>query len=106
MIEADGITKNFGEHTVLRGVSVRVAAGEIFALLGPNGAGKTTTVRILATLTRADSGSIRIAGHDVVRDRGAVRRSIALTGQYAALDDSQTGAENLRMMARLARLSS
>jgi ABC-2 type transport system ATP-binding protein len=105
MIEADDITKSFGNHTVLRGISVRVAAGEIFALLGPNGAGKTTTVRILATLSRADSGSVRIAGHDVLRDRSAVRRSIAVTGQYAALDDGQTGTENLRMMARLAHLS-
>ncbi len=105
MIEAAELTKSFGDHHVLRGVSVQVAPGEIFALLGPNGAGKTTTVRIMATLTRADSGSVRIAGHDVVRDRSAVRRSIALTGQYAALDDSQTGTENLRMMARLAQLS-
>jgi ABC-2 type transport system ATP-binding protein len=105
MIEAENLTKSFGTHCVLRQISMNVAPGEIFALLGPNGAGKTTTVRIMATLTKADSGTVRVAGYDVVKERSAVRRSIALTGQYAALDDSQTGAENLRMMARLARLS-
>jgi ABC-2 type transport system ATP-binding protein len=105
MIDADNLVKSFGTHHVLRGVSIHVAPGEIFALLGPNGAGKTTTVRIMATLTRPDSGTVRVAGHDVVSERSAVRRSIALTGQYAALDDTQTGTENLRMMARLARLS-
>ncbi|NEE41881.1 ATP-binding cassette domain-containing protein, partial [Streptomyces sp. SID7982] len=68
---------------------------------GPNGAGKTTTVRILATLTEADSGTARVAGYDVVADRSAVRRSISLTGQFAAVDETQTGEENLRMMARL-----
>ena len=105
MIEADSLTKSFGSHSVLRGVSFSVARGEIFALLGPNGAGKTTTVRILSTLTRADSGTVRIAGYDVLSERSSVRRNIALTGQYAALDDAQTGTENLRMMARLARRS-
>ncbi len=70
-----------------------------------NGAGKTTTVRILATLTEADAGQARVAGFDVRRDRSAVRRRISLTGQFAALDEAQTGEENLRMMGRLARLS-
>jgi ABC-2 type transport system ATP-binding protein len=77
----------------------------VFALLGPNGAGKTTTVRILATLTRADAGRARVAGHDIGRERHLVRRSISLTGQYAAVDGLATGAENLRMMGRLAGLS-
>ena len=76
----------------------------MFALLGPNGAGKTTTVRILATLARADAGRARVAGFDVVADRRQVRRRISLTGQFAAVDDLQTGEENLRMMGRLAGL--
>jgi ABC-2 type transport system ATP-binding protein len=74
------------------------------ALLGPNGAGKTTTVRVLSTLTRPDGGRATIAGHDVVGDPVAVRGVISLTGQYAALDDRQTGRENLVMLGRLAHL--
>jgi ABC-2 type transport system ATP-binding protein len=100
-IEARGLRKSFGAVTVLDGVDLSVAAGSVFALLGPNGAGKTTTVRILATLTRADAGTARVAGFDVVRERRAVRRAISLTGQYAAIDELQTGEENLRMMAAL-----
>src|SRR5262249_56976099 len=73
--------------------------------VGRTGAGKTTAVRILATLTEADAGRARVAGFDVRRERSAVRRRISLTGQFAALDDAQTGEENLRMMGRLARLS-
>jgi ABC-2 type transport system ATP-binding protein len=76
----------------------------VFALLGPNGAGKTTTARILATLTRADAGRARVAGFDVVADRRQVRRHISLTGQFAAVDELQTGEENLRMMGRLTGL--
>jgi ABC-2 type transport system ATP-binding protein len=103
-IEARGLRKSFGAVTVLDGVDLRVPAGSVFSLLGPNGAGKTTTVRILATLTRADAGTARVAGFDVVRERRAVRRAISLTGQYAAVDDLQTGEENLRMMAALSGL--
>ena len=77
----------------------------MFALLGPNGAGKTTTVRILATLVQADGGRARVAGFDVHRHRSQVRRRISLTGQFAALDEAQTGTENLRMMGRLSGLS-
>jgi ABC-2 type transport system ATP-binding protein len=73
----------------------------VFALLGPNGAGKTTTVRTLSTLIAPDAGRARVAGFDVVTERRAVRRAISLTGQYAAVDELQTGAENLRMMGRL-----
>ncbi|WP_183377620.1 ATP-binding cassette domain-containing protein [Hoyosella altamirensis] len=105
MCEVIGLRKTYGGLDVLNGVDFSVARGEIFALLGPNGAGKTTTVRILATLARPDSGSARIAGLDVERDRRLVRREISLTGQYAALDGMQTGEENLRMMGRLAGLS-
>jgi ABC-2 type transport system ATP-binding protein len=103
-IEATGLEKSYGAVSVLTGVDLRVERGSVFALLGPNGAGKTTTVRILATLTPPDAGRARVAGFDVVRDRHRVRRSISLTGQYAAVDELQTGEENLRMMGRLARL--
>jgi ABC-2 type transport system ATP-binding protein len=85
-------------------VDLQVERGSVFALLGPNGAGKTTTVRILSTLVRADAGQARVAGFDHVRDRRRVRRSISLTGQYAAVDELQTGQENLHMMGRLAGL--
>jgi ABC-2 type transport system ATP-binding protein len=105
MIEASGLEKSYGAVRVLAGVDLRVEGGSVFALLGPNGAGKTTTVRILSTLTRPDAGWARVAGFDVERDRRQVRRSISLTGQYAAVDDLQTGEENLRMIARLCGLS-
>jgi ABC-2 type transport system ATP-binding protein len=89
---------------VLSGLDLSVDGGTVHALLGPNGAGKTTTVRILATLLRPDAGQVRIAGHDVIREPMAVRRTIGLTGQYAALDELQTARENLVMMGQLARL--
>jgi ABC-2 type transport system ATP-binding protein len=104
-IEASGLAKSYRDVRVLDGVDLNIARGSVFALLGPNGAGKTTAVRILATLTEADAGRARVAGFDVRRERSAVRRRISLTGQFAALDDAQTGEENLRMMGRLARLS-
>jgi ABC-2 type transport system ATP-binding protein len=100
-IEAQGLTKAFGDHRVLDGLDLRVGAGEVFALLGANGAGKTTTVRILATLLEPDGGTARVAGHDVVRERDAVRAAISLTAQEAAVDGLLTGRENLAMMARL-----
>jgi len=103
-ILASGLVKAYGDARVLDSLDLRVPCGSVFALLGPNGAGKTTTVRILATLSRADAGQARVAGFDVVRDRHRVRRSISLTGQFAALDEAQTGEENLRMMGALARL--
>ncbi|HEX6351692.1 ATP-binding cassette domain-containing protein [Actinophytocola sp.] len=104
-IEATGLTKSYGEVRVLAGVDLRVPRGSVFSLLGPNGAGKTTTVRILTTLTTPDAGAARVAGHDIVRERALVRRSISLTGQSTAVDELQTGAENLRMFGRLCRLS-
>jgi ABC-2 type transport system ATP-binding protein len=104
-IEVTGLRKSYGQHAVLDGVDLAVERGSVYSLLGPNGAGKTTTVRILATLTRADAGTARVAGSDVVADRAAVRRKISLTGQYTAVDGAQTGEENLRMMGRLAGLS-
>ncbi|HEX6026367.1 MAG TPA: ATP-binding cassette domain-containing protein [Solirubrobacter sp.] len=102
-IEAEGLTKTFGAAPVLDGLELTVEAGEVFALLGPNGAGKTTTVRILATLLAPDGGFARVAGHDVVAQPRAVRAAIGLTAQEAAVDELLTGAENLRMMARLRR---
>ncbi len=100
-IEATGLTKSYGALRVLDAVDLAVARGTVFSLLGPNGAGKTTMVRILATLARADAGTARVAGFDVAAQRREVRRRISLTGQYAAVDEVQTGAENLRMMGRL-----
>ncbi|MEU9881778.1 ATP-binding cassette domain-containing protein [Streptomyces phaeochromogenes] len=104
-IEATGLTKSYGGLQVLRGVDLAVPRGAVHALLGPNGAGKTTAVRILATLSTADAGTARVAGHDIRTARSQVRRAISLTGQFAAVDEMQTGAENLRMMTRLARHS-
>jgi ABC-2 type transport system ATP-binding protein len=99
-----GLRKSFGSHIVLDGVDLSVQEGSVFALLGPNGAGKTTMVRILSTLTRPDAGNAVVAGHDLMADPDGVRRSISLTGQYAALDELLTARENLVMMGRLFRL--
>jgi ABC-2 type transport system ATP-binding protein len=108
-IEATRLEKSYGKGKervrVLNGLSLRVRRGTVFALLGPNGAGKTTAVRILATLTEPDGGTARVGGHDVVTGRRRVRGLISLTGQFAAVDDKQTGEENLRMMAALSGLS-
>jgi ABC-2 type transport system ATP-binding protein len=104
-IETRGLVKSYGKTRVLGGVDLSVPRGSVYALLGGNGAGKTTTIRILSTLSRADAGEVRVAGFDVLRERHEVRRAISLTGQYAALDEAQTGAENLRMMGRLSGLS-
>ncbi|WP_249352133.1 ATP-binding cassette domain-containing protein [Nocardiopsis akebiae] len=101
MIEVRGLTKAFGAHQALRGIDLDVPRGHVLGLLGPNGAGKTTTVRAITTLTRPDSGTIRVAGHDAVRDPGRVRASIGLSGQYAAVDEKLTGHENLFMVAML-----
>ncbi len=103
-VEAVGVRKAFGDHEVLRDLDLTVPRGIVFSLLGPNGAGKTTTVRIFSTLSRADAGSVRVAGFDVRADRQRVRRRISLTGQYAAVDVAQTGAENLQMVGELAGL--
>jgi ABC-2 type transport system ATP-binding protein len=91
----------YGAQVALDGLSLTVSACEIVGLLGPNGAGKTTAVNILSTLERPDSGRAVVAGHDVVREPAAVRRVIALTGQYAAVDEELTGRENLVLFARL-----
>ena len=90
-VKAFGITKSFGSHLVLDQVDLAVERGSVFALLGPNGAGKTTMVRILATLVRPDAGTASVAGHDLVTDPIGVKRSISLTGQFAAVDDLLSG---------------
>jgi ABC-2 type transport system ATP-binding protein len=102
-IEATGLRKAFGEKTVLDGVDLTVRAGTIFSLLGPNGAGKTTTVNILTTLIKPDAGTVRVAGHDIATAAKAVRRSIGVTGQFAAVDELLTGRENLQLMVDLSR---
>ncbi len=104
IIEASGLTKSFGSTKVLQGLDLTVERGTVLAVLGPNGAGKTTTIRILSTLLRPDSGTATVAGYDVVRDRAQVRGRIGLTGQFVALDDLQTGRENMVMTARLLHL--
>ena len=103
-IVAQDMCKSFDDHLVLDKVSLAVEEGTILALLGPNGAGKTTMVRILSTLIPADSGSMRIAGHDVVTDPDGVRAVIGVTGQFSAVDNLLTGAENLQLMADLRHL--
>ena len=100
-VEVDGITKSFGEVHALRGVSFTAERGTVLGILGPNGAGKTTAVKILSTLLRPDAGQAIVAGHDVRRDPAAVRRSIMMTGQYAALDLNLSGRENLELFGRL-----
>jgi len=104
-IEADGLAKHFGKTKALDGLDLTVPAGIVYGLLGPNGAGKTTAVRVLATLLKPDAGRARILGKDVLADAAAVRRTIGLTGQYAALDEYLTGRSNLVMIGQLSRLS-
>lgn len=105
-IEIAGLRKSFGAHNVLAGIDLAVPAGSVYALLGPNGAGKTTLIHILSTLVAPDEGSVRVAGYDVATQKNEVKQSISLTGQFAAVDDVLTGEENLRMICRLAGLSS
>jgi oleandomycin transport system ATP-binding protein len=104
-IEASGLTKRFGATLALDGVDLSARRGTVLGVLGPNGAGKTTAVRILATLLQPDAGTARVAGHDILREPGAVRRQIGLTGQYASVDETLTGRQNLVMIGRLLDLS-
>ncbi|WP_392544058.1 ATP-binding cassette domain-containing protein [Oryzobacter telluris] len=103
-VEVRDLRLAYGDHVVLDGIDLTVAPGTVHALLGPNGAGKTTTVNILATLLAPDAGTARVFGHDVVEDPRAVRATIGLTGQFAAVDDLLTARENLVLMGRLHHL--
>ncbi|MGC5256206.1 ATP-binding cassette domain-containing protein [Gordonia sp. DT218] len=104
-VAAVGLQKRFGDFVAVSDVTFSVAKGTILGLLGPNGAGKTTTVNMLCTLLKPDAGTGLVAGHDVVHQAAAVRRSIMLTGQFAALDESLTGRENLILFGRLLGLA-
>lgn len=103
-IRVRGIRKSYDDLEVLRGVDLDVAAGSIVALLGSNGAGKTTLVRILSTLLTADEGTATVHGFDVATAPADVRRSISLTGQFAAVDEMLSGRENLVLVAKLRHL--
>src|ERR1039457_255626 len=104
-ILVEGLTKSFGEVKALRGIDLSVPRGTVLGVLGPTAAGKTTAVRILTTLMRPDGGRAMVEGYDVVRDAAAVRRSIGLAGQSAAIQEELTGRENLEISGRLYHLS-
>jgi ABC-2 type transport system ATP-binding protein len=104
-ILVEGLTKSFGEVRALRGIDLSVPRGTVLGVLGPNGAGKTTAVRILTTLLRPDGGRALVEGFDVVRQPAAVRRTIGLSGQSAAIQEELTGRENLEIVGRLYHLS-
>src|ERR1700685_1911542 len=105
MIQAEGRTKRYGRTQALDGVDISVAAGTILGVLGPNGAGKTTAVRILTTLAAPDSGTARVAGCDVLREPGEVRKRIGGAAQDATLDGLLTGRQNLVLSGELSRMS-
>ncbi|MFD4230650.1 ATP-binding cassette domain-containing protein [Streptomyces sp. NPDC058545] len=100
---SEGLEKHYGDVHALRGLDLAVTEGAVCGVLGPNGAGKTTAVRVLTTLTAPDSGSARVAGHDVVREAASVRAAIGVTGQNASVDGELTGRQNLRLFAKLLR---
>jgi oleandomycin transport system ATP-binding protein len=100
-IEAEGLTKRFGETQALAGVDLAAREGTVLGVLGPNGAGKTTAVRVLATLLQPDSGRARVAGFDVLEQPAEVRARIGLTGQYASVDEDLTGTQNLLLIGQL-----
>ena len=103
-IAVSGLRKSYGDKVVLDGIDFEVAAGSVFSMLGPNGAGKTTTVNILTTLMKADTGTVRVGGHDVASGTKQVRSVIGVTGQFAAVDELLTGRENLQLVADLKRV--
>ena len=101
MIEASDLKKDYGDVHALDGLGFEVARGTIFGLLGPNGAGKSTTVKILTTLARPDSGEATVAGHDVLREPGDVRRAIGVVAQRSGVDRDLTGRENVKLQGHL-----
>ncbi|GGL06335.1 ATP-binding cassette domain-containing protein [Streptomyces flaveus] len=103
-IVVEGVRKRYGDKAALNGLDLAVRSGTVHGLLGPNGAGKTTAVRVLTTLLRPDEGRAEVAGYDVVREAGRVRRRIGLLGQHAALDEELGGRQNLEMFGRLYHL--
>jgi ABC-2 type transport system ATP-binding protein len=103
-IQTEGLHKSYGDVHALRGLDLAVPTATVLGLLGPNGAGKTTAVRILTTLLRPDSGHASVAGYDLATEADAVRATIGLTGQYAAVDENLTGRENLELVGRLLHL--
>ncbi|MEU8701766.1 ATP-binding cassette domain-containing protein [Streptomyces sp. NPDC048680] len=103
-IVVEGVHKRYGAKRALDGLDLAVARSTVHAVLGPNGAGKTTAVRILSTLLRHDGGRVEVAGHDVRRQAGEVRRRIGLLGQHAAVDEQLGGRQNLEMFGRLYHL--
>ena len=100
-IETHDLVKAFGDNRAVDGIDLSVPAGGVYGVLGPNGAGTTTAIRMLATLLRPTSGSATVLGHDVVAEAAAVRSKVAMTGQFASLDEDLTGTENLVMLGRL-----
>ncbi len=104
-VEAVDLVKRFGETVAVDGVSFSVPTGSVLGMLGPNGAGKTTTVRMLTTMSQPTSGTGRVAGHDILQEPDAVRRSMGLTGQVATVDELLTGRENIRLIGRFAGLT-
>ena len=106
-ISASNLVKTYpkGKVKALDGLSLEVQEGTVLGVLGPNGAGKTTCVRVLATLLKPDSGSATVAGVDVIKNPDKVRKLIGLSGQYAAVDETLTGWDNLVMFGRLYHLS-
>jgi ABC-2 type transport system ATP-binding protein len=105
ILEAHGLRKHYGEVHALDGVDLQMQSGRVLAVLGPNGAGKTTFIRSVATLTKPDEGTLLVGGVDVLRDPLKVRRMIGLAGQYAAVEPTMTGRENLEIVAQLFGLS-
>lgn len=100
-VEVNGLVKQFGDFTAVNEIDLKIKKGTVYGFLGPNGAGKTTTVSILATLLKIDGGEARVFGYDVATEAKFIRPLIALTGQYASVDEDLTGTENLVMISRL-----
>ena len=100
-IRTDGLTRTFGSFTAVDSLNLEIPAGIVYGLLGPNGAGKSTALRMITTLLAPTRGRATVLGHDVVRERHAVRSLIGVTGQYASVDEMLTGVENLRLFGRL-----